>query len=232
MRLPLLVLSLVVSSSAVAMGCASSAPEEEAIDDGSTDAEEADLIKKSILLDKGDDGSKVTVQRGQKVTIKLAQNRTTGFSWSVKSDGGLGNPTRRDVAGSAQQVGSGGHVLLSWDTTRDTLGTHAIELELRRSFENGPPAERFRVTLDLKAPGPVAGKCGGLAGLRCTGSEFCDFGSSACGKFDQMGTCATRPQKCALVFSPVCGCNGQTFSNACKARAAGVDVAANGACTF
>jgi len=32
------------------------------------------------------------------------------------------------------------------------------------------------------------------------------------------------PQLCPAVFEPVCGCNGQTFSNACSAASAGINV--------
>jgi hypothetical protein len=33
-----------------------------------------------------------------------------------------------------------------------------------------------------------------------------------------------------MVNQPVCGCNGKTYSNACIAKAAGVDVASQGSC--
>jgi hypothetical protein len=81
---------------------------------------------------------------------------------------------------------------------------------------------------DLVAPAP---KCGGFAGLTCSGSTFCSYAADAmCGAADQLGTCRPKPQACAEIFAPVCGCDGQTYSNACSANAAGTSVAKEGAC--
>lgn len=71
--------------------------------------------------------------------------------------------------------------------------------------------------------------CGGHAALGCGEDEFCDFGLG-CGAGDTPGTCKKRPQACPEVFSPVCGCDGQTHSNACDAAAAGTDVISEGEC--
>jgi hypothetical protein len=40
-----------------------------------------------------------------------------------------------------------------------------------------------------------------------------------------VGVCGHRPIVCPMVWLPVCGCNGVTYSNECFAAAAGVDVA-------
>ncbi len=73
--------------------------------------------------------------------------------------------------------------------------------------------------------------CGGLLGAQCAGGEFCDFALDAfCGAADQTGTCRPIPDACTLQFDPVCGCNDQTFGNACAANAAGISVAALGEC--
>jgi hypothetical protein len=73
--------------------------------------------------------------------------------------------------------------------------------------------------------------CGARAGDTCTSTQFCDFSDAAmCGYADATGVCRTRPEICTTLYSPVCGCNGTTYSNACAAQAAGVDVLHSGGC--
>lgn len=72
--------------------------------------------------------------------------------------------------------------------------------------------------------------CGGFAGIKCASGEFCDFGSH-CGATDQPGTCKAIPQGCTQQVDPVCGCDDNTYSNACMANAAGVSVRSKGSCT-
>ncbi|MCB9555355.1 MAG: hypothetical protein H6707_04575 [Deltaproteobacteria bacterium] len=74
-------------------------------------------------------------------------------------------------------------------------------------------------------------RCGGIVGLRCRDtSDYCNYQGGHCGVADQMGVCEPRPQTCTAQFDPVCGCNGVTFSNACRAAAAGVSVQHAGPC--
>jgi hypothetical protein len=91
----------------------------------------------------------------------------------------------------------------------------------------------------LYAAGP-AGKCKeGLpprvCGTRgagpCPAGQFCDFPEEAqCGAFDAPGVCRDRPELCLTEFDPVCGCDGQTYSNACFANVSGVSVLHPGPC--
>jgi hypothetical protein len=71
----------------------------------------------------------------------------------------------------------------------------------------------------------VQGAC--TSNADCPDTEYCNFPGGTCGP---TGQCEARPEVCIQVFDPVCGCDGQTYSNACVAASAGVSVAHEGEC--
>ena len=73
--------------------------------------------------------------------------------------------------------------------------------------------------------------CGGLLGLPCGDDQYCEFPPDAqCGAADQTGVCRFRPDFCTEQFDPVCGCDGETYGNACFAAVEGASILSRGAC--
>lgn len=61
----------------------------------------------------------------------------------------------------------------------------------------------------------------------CDGDEFCEFPAGACGG---KGECTEKPEVCAAIYAPVCGCDGRTYASDCSAAAKGVSIKHKGEC--
>ena len=72
--------------------------------------------------------------------------------------------------------------------------------------------------------------CGGIAGIACKEGFHCATEAGQCFVADFAGVCKKKPDACTEQEEPVCGCNGTTYGNPCKAAAAGMNVEKAGAC--
>jgi hypothetical protein len=52
----------------------------------------------------------------------------------------------------------------------------------------------------------------------------------SCDSVDVVGTCEEMPFVCPEVYEPVCGCDGETYSNACFAQQQGAQISYEGEC--
>lgn len=234
--LPRRVLALSIAAVA-ALGLAACAADTQSDEATSGDEGSDEQDVKAAVIGEESNGKTVEVQLGRSFTIALTDSAaSSGYRWRVSAvDRSLGQPKESYTPPPANgPIGGSGTRKFTWKTNSPLplAGKHKISFELQRPWsETAPPAKKFSVTIDIKDPGAAVAKCGGLAGFQCKGATYCEFEKAQhCGAADQMGTCQTKPQMCPQVMMPVCGCNGQTYSNSCMANAAGVSVAASGPC--
>ena len=68
----------------------------------------------------------------------------------------------------------------------------------------------------------------------CLDNADCGDEAQYCAKLpgdcDGEGECLVRPEICTDNWDPVCGCDGETYGNACGAASAGQSVAYEGEC--
>jgi hypothetical protein len=75
------------------------------------------------------------------------------------------------------------------------------------------------------------GSCAGIAGIKCAASQWCELPTATCNTPDMMGVCiSVGSGACQTIYSPVCGCDGKTYSNDCERRNAKVSKQVDGAC--
>lgn len=72
--------------------------------------------------------------------------------------------------------------------------------------------------------------CGGITALLCGEDSYCRYTEETCGEDGEDGICTQRPDFCAEIYAPVCGCDGRTYGNACEAAVAGVSIRRQGTC--
>lgn len=93
-----------------------------------------------------------------------------------------------------------------------------------------PPATTAATPVSI-GPGETGGVCEGFAGVQCKSKgDFCKKEVGQCKVADAQGVCTKKPEICTKEINRVCGCDGRTYANPCVAAAAGVSVAAMGAC--
>ena len=93
--------------------------------------------------------SEVSVTVGDTLTLRLAENATTGYVWSlVEQPPGLVLEVDRSVPAAGTAAGAGGEHLFRWRA--EHAGDWQVALRLARAWESGAALEerRLRVRVD------------------------------------------------------------------------------------
>jgi hypothetical protein len=78
---------------------------------------------------------------------------------------------------------------------------------------------------------PTCTSCCPGGGAACQDNATCGAGQYCAGTgCATTGACQNEPVACPPVFAPVCGCDGESYTNSCGAESVGVRVASDGPC--
>jgi inhibitor of cysteine peptidase len=105
----------------------------------------------ALKLDGQDNGQSVEVKSGDKITVTLEGNPTTGYSWELSEYDtavvqAVGEP---DYKSDSKMMGSGGVYTFTLEALEP--GTSTVKFIYHRSWEEGvEPIEVFEVTLNVK----------------------------------------------------------------------------------
>jgi predicted secreted protein len=106
---------------------------------------QAESSMSEITLAEGDAGRPVAVARGQRLSIRLNSNPTTGYRWQLATAPGgvltkLGEPRYTADASAANAVGGGGVEVWSFEASGS--GEEKLVFEYRRPWERDVAAAR------------------------------------------------------------------------------------------
>lgn len=103
-----------------------------------------------VAIEQGDAGSTVTLRPGQRLTVRLRGNPTTGFVWEALpgAESVLARQGDPQFTADGSALGAGGVYRFAFRAI--SAGEAPLEFSYHRPFEKGAaPARTFRVTVEV-----------------------------------------------------------------------------------
>ena len=101
-------------------------------------------LYRAVTLVEGDSGKVIDISAGERVTVRLASNRSTGYSWALLTSGS--NALTRLASEYTQVVNPDGKAgtpgVESWYFQAKGSGQQELRFEYRRSWEPNVPATK------------------------------------------------------------------------------------------
>ena len=88
------------------------------------------------------------------------------------------------------------------------------------AMSNGTPMQKSGVWCTIDPAGATTG---------CDDGQYCKKDNGEC-LTKNFGICENKPEMCPMMYTPICGCDGQTYGNTCAASGVGTSVAYMGEC--
>jgi hypothetical protein len=155
-------------------------------------------------------------------------------------DGPCANAAACKIGGAVPACGDKGYCATAKPGTCGGLGTCAPKPGVctkdanpvcgcnGKTYANPCHAAAAGQNIAAKGACKLAGGCTVGQPESCPDGHFCKASSDF--QCSGSGACVAVPQVCPLVMTPVCGCDGKSYGNACEAAAKGQNVQQKGTC--
>ena len=101
----------------------------------------------TIELKEKDAGTRSRMKVGERATLRLQENPTTGFRWVPEFDDALLTLVEDRFEGPEQPAGAGGERVLVFEAQRG--GSTPLRCAKRRFWETADPVETFAVEIEV-----------------------------------------------------------------------------------